>query len=174
MGMKRGAFESAQLSQKANSAKNPNVQLESVARGMRAFGAGLGAVADLMGKLGNMADKAYAAKSANMGAFNQSLNNLAAGRAKLDEVKKQYDGVNTQEARDAIAAAQGNVDTLQQQSDLALDKYKRSGILFGKIGTATAESGRKRREAATDADGNFDVRDAEEQSVLGAMFFKSW
>lgn len=174
MGMKRGAFESAQLSQKADSAKNPNVQLESVARGMRAFGAGLGAVADLMGKLGDMASKAYAAKSANIGAFNQSLNNLAAGRAKLDEVKKQYDGVNTQEARDAIAAAQGNVDTLQQQSDLALDKYKRSGILFGKIGTATAESGRKRREAATDKYGNFDVRDAEEQSVLGAMFFKSW
>lgn len=174
MGMKRGAFESAQLSQKADSAKNPNVQLDSVARGMRAFGAGLGAVADLMGKFASMADKAYAAKSANMGALNQSLNNLTAGKAKLDEVKKQYDGVNTQEARDAIAAAQGNVDTLQQQSDLALDKYKRSGILFGKIGTATVESGRKRREAATDADGNFDMRDAEEQSVLGAMFFKSW
>lgn len=173
MGIKRGAFESTQLSQVANSAKNPNVQIDSVASGMRAFGEGLGAVADLMGKLGDMASKAYQARQANSAAFNQSLNDLAAGQAKLDEVKKKYDGVNTDEARDAISAAQRNVDTLQQQSDLALDKYKRSGILFGKIGTATAESGRKRRLDATN-DGEFNVRDAENQSVLGAMFFQTW
>ena len=173
MGMKRGAFESVQLSQVADSAKNPNVKIDSVARGMRAFGAGLGAVADLMGKLGNMADKAYKARTANVAAFNQSLNDLAAGQAKLDEVKNKYDGVNTSEARDAISAAQRNVDTLKQQSDLALDRYKRSGILFGKIGTATAESGRKRRLDET-KNGEFNVSDAEEQSVLGAMFFKTW
>ena len=140
---------------------------------MRAFGAGLGAVADLMGKLVNMADKAYKARTANVAAFNQSLNDLAAGQAKLDEVKNKYDGVNTAEARDAISAAQRNVDTLKQQSDLALDRYKRSGILFGKIGTATAESGRKRRLDET-KNGEFNVSDAEEQSVLGAMFFKTW
>ena len=140
---------------------------------MRVFGAGLGAVADLMGKLGNMADKAYKARKANVAAFNQSLNDLAAGQAKLDEVKNKYDGVNTAEARDAISAAQRNVDTLKQQSDLALDRYKRSGILFGKIGTATAESGRKRRLDETN-NGEFNVSDAEEQSVLGAMFFKTW
>ena len=62
---------------------------------------------------------------------------------------------------------------LKQQSDLALDRYKRSGILFGKIGTATAESGRKRRLDET-KNGEFNVSDAEEQSVLGAMFFKTW
>jgi hypothetical protein len=173
MGMKRGAFESVQLSQVADSAKNPNVQIDSVARGMRAFGAGLGAVANLMGKLGDMADKAYKARQANVSAFNQSLNDLAAGKTKLDEVKKRYDGVNTDEARDAISAAQRNVDTLQQQSDFALDKYKRSGILFGKIGTSTAESGRKRRLDTT-KDGEFNVKDADNQSVLGAMFFQTW
>lgn len=183
MGIKRGAFESTQLRQVAESAKNPNVQIDSLARGMRAFGAGLGAVGDYFGKLGKMADKAYGAYKANAKGFSDSLNGLAAGKAKLDEVRQTYKGrEDTQEGRDAIKAAQTAYDELQRKSDEALDKYKRTGIIMPQIGTANAESGRQRRMAATKKvvgeDGVerevFDVRDASRQSMLGGMFGQLW
>jgi hypothetical protein len=175
MGIKRGAFESVGLTQTADSAKNPNIQIDSVARGMRAFGAGLGAVADLCGKLANMADKAYAAKSGNFQSFGKSLEALAQGEAKFKETQEAFKGrENTPDGKAALKLAEDNVKMLQNSSDLALDKWARSGMLFPKIGTATVKSGEQRRLEATDKNGNMSLTDVEQQSVIGAMFFKNW
>ena len=175
MGIKRGAFESVSLTQTADSAKNPNVQIDSVARGMRAFGAGLGAVSDLCGKLAAMADKAYASKSGNFQSFSKSLESLAQGEAKLKETQEAFKGrENTPDGRAALKLAEDNVKMLQKSSDLALDKWARSGILFPKIGTATVSSGEHRRKEATNKEGEMSLTDVEQQSVIGAMFFKNW
>lgn len=168
--MRRGAFESVQLSQTADSAKEPNIQLQSLARGLMAMSDGMKSVSDCMDGLADLADKAYGEKQNNLKRFNEANNSLAIGKARLAEVNDVYKGrETTQEGAAAIKAAQMNVDTLQQQRDLALDRYKRTGWLFPKLGTATAESGRKRME---DAGG--DYRKAPEQSLLGAMFYKLW
>lgn len=148
MGIKRGAFESTSLGNTATSAKNTNVQIDSVARGMRAFGAGLGAVADFCGKMAGMADKAYSAKSANFASATKSLKALTNAKANLSMMKDAYKDVDTPESRLAIHKAEQELREAQNASDQALDAYARTGVFYKQLGTPNVASGAKRREAA--------------------------
>lgn len=172
MGMRRGAFESTSLGNVATSAKNPNVQIDSVARGMRAFGAGLGAVADFCGKMANMADKAYAAKSANFSNATKSLESLTDAKANLSITNDAYKGrEDTPEARIAITKAQDEVTKAQLDSDAALDRYARTGLFYKQLGAPTAASGEKRRIEAEKADNDKGIfGNISHQSFFGAVF----
>lgn len=149
MGIKRGAFESTSLGNVATSAKNPDVQIDSVARGMRAFGAGLGAVADFCGKMAKMADKAYSARTANLASASKSLESLADAEANLTMTKDAFKGKESSpEAKLAISNAQEAYRKAQEDSDVAIDRYARTGLFYKQLGTPTAASGANRREVA--------------------------
>lgn len=185
MGIKRGAFESVALTQTADSAKNHNAQIDSVARGMRAFGDGLGAVADFCGKMADMADKAYTAKRANFESATKSLNALTNAKANLSMIEDAYKGVDTPESRLAIHKAKQELLEAQNASDQALDAYARTGVFYKKLGTPSVASGAKRREAAEKrvaerlANGEDEKKvggilgNVEHQSFFGAVF-ENW
>jgi hypothetical protein len=183
MGIKRGAFESVGLTQTADSAKNPNVQIDSVARGMRAFGAGLGAVADFCGKMADMANKAYSARTANLESASKSLESLADAEANLTMTQDAFKGKESSpEAKLAIENAKKVYQKAQEDSDLAIDRYARTGLFYKQLGTPTAASGAKRCEDAEKvvakrlADGEDPKKvggvlsNVEHQSFFGAVF----
>lgn len=165
MGIRRGNFESASLGQVATSAKvASDVKLDSVARGMRAFGAGLGAVSDFCGKMASMANKAYAAKNMNAASFQQSLGKQTEALTNLENVKAQYEGNDSPEAKEAISIAQKNYDSAVNDSNLKYDRLARTGLFYSTLGQASAESGAERLKAVKDGDTG-----AANQSFFGVM-----
>lgn len=127
--MKRGAFESiAPTSQVARPSMSSTIRPEDYGRGLRSIADGLEKVAELMGKMSNFADKAYAVKQANEG-------NLAKHNKQKKELMDEYSTYadkNSPEAR----ACYKNIERINQEIAYDRNVLKRSNI-FGMWGTAT-------------------------------------
>lgn len=153
--MQRGDFESTALSTNvATSAKQSNIEVGSLARGMAAFGEGLGAISKVMGKFAEMADKAYGAKQTAQKGLDNSLDGLKSAIENQNFVREQWKNApDSDEKTQAIANAERSVSTARQDYAKSFDTYhrvgmfssvKKDGSIVGLNGTASAASGEKR------------------------------
>jgi hypothetical protein len=127
--MKRGAFESVSPTlQVASPAMESVIRPDDYGAGLRAGAKGLEAFADFMGKLGNMANKAYALKQTNM-------QKKAADAKKKRELLDEYDTYTDKNSL-AARACEKNIARINQELAYDQDVLRRSN-LFGIWGTPT-------------------------------------
>lgn len=127
--MKRGAFESVSpTSQVARPSMSSVIRPDDYGRGLRSIADGFSKFADFMGKLGNMADKAYAVKQANEG-------NLAKHNKQKKELMDEYSTYTDKNSPEARACYK-NIERINQEIAYDRDVLKRSNI-FGTWGTPT-------------------------------------
>lgn len=127
--MKRGAFESvAPTSQVARPSMSSTIRPEDHGRGLRSIADGLNMVAGFIGKLGDVSDKAYALKQAN-------LQNLAKHAKQKRELMDEYDTYTNKNSPEA-KACHANILRIDQEIAYDKDVLKRSNM-FGIWGTPT-------------------------------------
>lgn len=127
--MKRGAFESVGPSmQVASPAMESVIRPDDYGAGLRVGAKGLESFADLMGKLGNMADKSYALKQMNM-------QRKATDAKKKRELLDEYDTYGDKSSLEAKACWK-NIERINQELAYDQDVLRRSN-LFGIWGTPT-------------------------------------